>query len=427
MFKVHRSDNFEKFRQYIQGIFHSCKNNIARMDELIESSKYQQLQHFISDSPWDYKPILKQIGIDMCKLFKTRAEPVGLIIDESGHKKSGKNSVGVSRQYLGSVGKNDNGQVAVLAALVQGDDVAMVDTRLYLAQEWTKDEKRCDKAGVPKENQIFKTKPVLALDMVKDLSSYIEFDWVGGDAVYGDSTELRKGINSLGRIFVMDVRGNQRVYLEHPNPYIPTGAKNLYKSNQTPIEVRDLLPTIPKEQWKNHIYRVGTKGDKTRQLVCLDVYIWVDRRNNDNEVEKLRLIISRELDGTELKFSITNDYTRDNYQASTERTLLYRQMHRYWIERGIQDCKDSLGMTDYQVRSWRAWHHHMTLTMMALQFIAEQKILKEDLIPLLSCPDIKFFLAQTLGSKVTSEDQAWHLIRKRHELRQKDLDRYKKK
>ena len=96
-------------------------------------------------------------------------------------------------------------------------------------------------------------------------------------------------------------------------------------------------------------------------------------------------------------------------------------MQRYWVERGIQDCKDSLGMTDYQVRGW---HHHMTMTIMALHYILEQKVLHEEQVPLLSVPDIKFFMAQTLPKKATSEQQVWSLILKRHEQRQNDLNRF---
>ena len=99
-------------------------------------------------------------------------------------------------------------------------------------------------------------------------------------------------------------------------------------------------------------------------------------------------------------------------------------MQRYWVERGIQDCKDNLGMTDYQVRTWRAWHHHITLTIMALHYMLEQKILNEEDIPLLSCPDIKFFLAKTLPQKANTPDEVWGLIQKRHDLRLKDLMRF---
>lgn len=403
------------------------------MDERTEGSDYQRLHHFISESPWPYKPVLQAVGRDISEMLHQRGEPVGLIIDESGHRKSGDKSVGVSRQYLGSIGKTDNGQVGVFAALSQGDDVAMVNTRLYLPKEWTDNKKRCDKAGIPPQDQAFKTKPKLALEILKESEGVIDYDWVGGDAAYGESTELRLGISALGKIFVLDIRGNQAVYLHDPKPYIPDGPagrggiKNTYKSDEQDIKVRDLLKTLPAPQWKTYTYRQGTKGGKTRQVVCLNVFIWNKRRAKNDAVEELRLIISREVDGSEIKFSVTNDVTPVGHQALSDCSLLYRQMQRYWVERAIQDCKDTLGMTDYQVRTWRAWHHHITLTIMALHYMLEQKILHEEHIPLLSCPDIKFFLAMNLPRKATSEQQVWDLILKRHDLRQKDLERYRLK
>ena len=421
------------FNQYFTGLFHECKHNIERMDERTEGSDYQRLHHFISESPWPYKPVLQAVGRDISEMLHQRGEPVGLIIDESGHRKSGDKSVGVSRQYLGSIGKTDNGQVGVFAALSQGDDVAMVNTRLYLPKEWTDNKKRCDKAGIPPQDQAFKTKPKLALEILKESEGVIDYDWVGGDAAYGESTELRLGISALGKIFVLDIRGNQAVYLHDPKPYIPDGPagrggiKNTYKSDEQDIKVRDLLKTLPAPQWKTYTYRQGTKGGKTRQVVCLNVFIWNKRRAKNDAVEELRLIISREVDGSEIKFSVTNDVTPVGHQALSDCSLLYRQMQRYWVERAIQDCKDTLGMTDYQVRTWRAWHHHITLTIMALHYMLEQKILHEEHIPLLSCPDIKFFLAMNLPRKATSEQQVWDLILKRHDLRQKDLERYRLK
>lgn len=431
LFTVYRRDNFQQFKLYLSGLFHECKHNIERMDERIPESKYQQLHHFISESPWAYKPVLQVVGQDISELFSQRAEPVGLIIDESGHRKSGNKSVGASRQYLGSIGKTDNGQVGVFAALSQGDDVGMVDVRLYLPKEWTDDKNRCDKAGIPVDEQGFKTKPRLALDIIEQTVDTINYGWVGGDAAYGDSTEFRLGIAALGKIFVLDVRGNQYVYLNHPKAYIPDGpagqggVKNTYKSDEQEVMVRDLLDILPASQWTTHTFRQGTKGGKIRQMVCLNVFIWNKRRAKTEEVEELRLIISREEDGSEIKYSVTNDIDKEGYQACSECSLLCRQMHRYWVERAIQDCKDTLGMTDYQVRTWRAWYHHITLTIMALHYMMEQKVKHEELIPLLSCPDIKFFLAMNLPRKADTEQQVWDLILKRHELRQKDLDRHR--
>ncbi len=152
-------------------------------------------------------------------------------------------------------------------------------------------------------------------------------------------------------------------------------------------------------------------------------HIWKAKRPNTDKVEHLRLIISRNVDGSEVKYSLTNDVSLSQQRLS-DWGALYRQMQRYWVERGIQDCKDVLGMTDYQVRGWRAWHHHITLTIMALHYILEQKVLHEQGVPLLSCPDIKFFLASTLPRKAASQQDVWGLIQKRHEQRLADLRRH---
>ena len=138
-------------------------------------------------------------------------------------------------------------------------------------------------------------------------------------------------------------------------------------------------------------------------------------------METLQLIISRNTDGSEIKYSLSNELLLPDEE------LLYRQMQRYWVERSFQELKDVLGLTDYQVRGWRAWHHHITLSIMALHYILEQKINWENEIPLLSAPDIKLFLALTLERKADDPEKVWELIQIRHQQRQADLERYKLK
>ena len=414
----------------MEGLFHEGKHNIERMNERIEASEYQQLHHFISVSPWNHVPVLEAVGRDISKLFEDRTGLTGLILDESGHRKRGKKSVGVARQYLGSIGKVDNGQVAVFAALSQGDDVAMVDTRLYLPKVWTEDKTRCKGAGIPLKDQVYKSKPMLALEMIQQLQGRVKHNWIGGDSIYGNSKELQRGLQALEQLYVMDVAEDLMVYLEDPQPYIPAskpgkGRKNSnYVSDKQSIKVKDLKKRLTDFQWKTYTVRKGTKGPMTRKMVAIDVYVWSAKRVTTATAEKLRLIISCNPDDSEVKYSLTNDCNLKTQQRLSDWGALYRQMQRYWVERGIQDCKNSLGMTDYQVRGWRAWHHHMTLTIMALHYMLEQKVLNENEIPLLSCPDIKFFLALTLPKKAKDHEQVWSLIQKRHEQRQTDLNRY---
>lgn len=431
LFMVHRRSNQEKVVQYMEGLFHEGKHNIERMNERIKSSNYHQLHHFISVSPWDHELVLDSVSKDLSVLFEQRAELTGLILDESGHRKRGKKSVGVSRQYLGSIGKIDNGQVCVLSALSQGDDVGMVDTRLFLPKEWTEDKKRCEKAGIPEEKQVYKTKPELALEMIKSNRSRVKYNWVGGDSLYGNSTVLRSGLQEMEQLFVMDTSSDLLFYLRDPQPYIPDSVsgkgrkKSKYVSDQKPLKAKVLKEQLKEAQWKSYTVRKGTKGPLIRKVAVIEIFLWRATRVTTAHVEQLRLIISCNTDGTEVKYSLTNDISLGKGKRLSDWGALYRQMQRYWVERGIQICKDSLGMTDYQVRGWRAWHHHMTVTIMALHYMLEEKVLHEVDIPLLSCPDIKFFLAQTLPKKATTPDQVWSLIQKRHQQRQNDLNRYK--
>lgn len=426
---MYRRSNKEKAKQYLEGLFHEGKHNIERMNERIANSDYQQLQYFISESPWDHQPVLSAVRQDISQLFEGRAELTGLILDESGHRKRGKKSVGVARQYLGSIGKVDNGQVAVFAALSQGDDVGMIDSRLYLPKAWTADKKRCKQAAIPESEQVYRSKGELALEMIRQMEGEIRYDWVGGDSIYGNSPHLRQGLQELQQLYVMDTSEDQLLYLEHPRPYIPASKsgmgrkKSSFVSELEPVKVKEILSSVPEEQWRTYTIRQGTKGPLIRQVIVLEVYLWKAKRPNTDKVEHLRLIISRNVDKSEVKYSLTNDVSLPQQRLS-DWGALYRQMQRYWVERGIQDCKDSLGMTDYQVRGWRAWYHHITLTIMALHYMLEQKVLHEEEIPLLSCPDIKLFLALTLPRKASSQAQVWGLIQKRHEQRRADLRRY---
>ena len=147
-FICHTTDNIVKCKQFISGLLHECKSNIERMVERIPESDYDQLQHFISNSPWDSFAVMGQVAKKLVATLSTDASgrpcgtPLGLVLDESGWEKSGKKSVGVSRQYIGQVGKVANGQVAVFAALSNGEQVGLLQGRLYLPHEWAEDKER---------------------------------------------------------------------------------------------------------------------------------------------------------------------------------------------------------------------------------------------------------------------------------------------
>ena len=148
-----------------------------------------------------------------------------LLIDESGFAKQGKGSVGVSRQWLGRLGKVDNGQVAVFGALVRGPYGAPIDVRLYLPQEWANDPKRCEHGGVPEDERRFRTKTELALEIVRHArGNGLRYGWVGADAGYGKGPGFCFALDEIGEAFFIDVHSDFQVYLKDPQPYLPQKA-----------------------------------------------------------------------------------------------------------------------------------------------------------------------------------------------------------
>jgi SRSO17 transposase len=394
------------------------------MCEKVEDSSIQNLQHFISSSPWDAEAVMKRVASDTDNLFRKNEEKTGLLIDESGWKKQGKKSVGVARQYLGSLGKADNGQVGVFLSLVQGDKAALIDARLYLPAEWTDDRKRCIGAGIPEDRIVFKTKCGPGLDMILSARREgIKFEWVGGDGFYGNDSKLRYGPDDADEFYILDIHSDQYVYMNDPDPYIPEKKSgkgrppSRYQSDIKGIRAEALIRECDESEWKEYCFRKGTKGEKRRKVIVIEVHTW---NGEDCKAGKEKLIVSKNTDGTEVKYSLCND----RHGRYKDFNLLYMQMQRYWIERSLQDAKGELGMAEYQVRTWTAWHHHIALTMLALLFMTEQKLRNREHVPLLSCSDIKFILANTLPQKANTKEEILNLVHERHIRRQYDIDRF---
>jgi SRSO17 transposase len=305
-----------------------------------------------------------------------------------------------------------------------------VNVKLFLPKAWCEDKKRGEKVGIPPAEQVYRSKWELALVLIDELEGQVSYDWINGDGFYGNAQGFRAGLAHRNKLFVLDIHPDQGVYWQHPLPYVPVSVgkgrnPSVLISDQQPTKVSDWLSRLQQEDWKTYTFRAGTKGAMTRQVYTTPVYLWNAKSADDKLVEQYTLLISRKTDGSEVKYALANDVENAPHPTLSDSALLYRQMNRYWVARGIQDCKDTLGMTDYQVRSWRAFYHHITLTIMALHYMLIQKVSHQHTIPLLSCPDIKFALARTLPSNITSQEQVWMTIRQRHKQRQDDIDRCK--
>lgn len=237
--RVHRgtvTNNKREKQVYCQGIFLSDLSNIERVSEEMFTD-YHQMQHFITESPWDYRLLIDRVAGDVSKCLPKR-KLTGLIIDESGWEKKGEKSVGVSPQYCGNVGKVSNSQDAVFGALSNGDFASMVDARLYLPEVWCSDPARCKEAGIPEKSREFKKKWEIAIDIIAHQKSLgIDFDYVGGDGYYGNSIEMAEAIEEAGYVYMLDIHSNLTVYLENANIGIPlsTGKRGRKPTKERPL------------------------------------------------------------------------------------------------------------------------------------------------------------------------------------------------
>ena len=420
-FQSYRHDVSDKARQYASGLMQAgSRKNMDRMAEVVPDSKSRNLQQFLTHSKWNHREVIDHVARDADRLLGDSRQAC-LLIDESGFAKQGKGSVGVSRQWLGRLGKVDNGQVAVFGALGNGQFATPIDVRLYLPEEWAEDPQRCERAGVPEDERQFRTKTELGLEIVRHArENNLRFGWVGADAGYGKGPGFCTALDEMGEAFVVDVHSDFHVYLQDPQPYLPEKANNRgrpfikYQTDQQSIEVRDVLSSVPAQRWKTVTLRKTTRGVLKVRICRMTVYVW------DGKSEKAKcwtLIVTKSLGANpDTKISLTNVS-----KHTTLRRLGWMQRQRYWIERVFEDSKSECGMADYQVRKWSAWHHHMALVTMAMLFMLTERIHHKDTYPMLSCSDIEQLLSRFLPRRDVSKEEIISQLEKRHRHRKKAI------
>ena len=224
-------------QQYVQGLSQAETKNMERMEEVVPDADHQGLQHMLSESAWSERAVLDQVAQEASQRLGNN-EDTSLTIDESGFPKKGGHSVGVARQWCGQIGKVDNCQVGVFAALSRGSDVTLIDERLFLPKDWTDDAARCEAVGIPKAHRGFQRKADLALDLIRHARRHgIGFAWVGFDGFYGSDPALLRALDDDRELFVGDVHKDQRIYLEDPQPVVPP-----------PVTTRGRPPTVLQAQ-----------------------------------------------------------------------------------------------------------------------------------------------------------------------------------
>lgn len=391
------------------------------MCEVEKDSEYYSIQHFISESPWCHRAVMDQTAKNVSNQLSSLKKPVGLFIDESGHAKKGKVSVGVSRQYSGTLGKVDNCQVAVYCGLSCENYYGLIDASLYLSTEWTSDKQRCEKAGIPFENRVYKTKLVLALEMIThQIEIGTKFDYVAGDGLYGNNYALIEALDKKGITAIFDIHKDQHIYTEPPVLFVPVqkshkGRKtSRIKTESKAITVKDFHNSIDAKLFQEVVIRQSTKGLLKSQAYYQSVFTWDGVSANYQK----RTLLIRCTEDT-VKYALSNAEP----SAYSLEEMVKMQAQRYYIERSFQENKQDIGMSEYQVRGWLAWHHHIALCMMAQGYILQEKMNAKDEYPLLSAYDVRQVIMNTFIRKNDNYDVIETQIRARHKKRDTDIKR----
>jgi SRSO17 transposase len=402
------------------------RKNMDRMAEVVPQSKSRNLQQFLTHSAWDARDVIDHVAQNANELL---GDPngTGFLIDESSFAKQGKKSVGVSKQYLGRLGKVDNGQVAVFGVLAKDQYCVPVDVKLYLPQNWIDDPERCEDAGVPKDEMVFRTKDELAIEIVDNARrNKLQFGWVGADAGYGKGPGFCLELHRRQMQFVVDVHSNFPIYLEEPKRRVSSSTKKRmqppkrWRTDEDRFEVKTFANAINFDNQPVLTLRSTTRGPLRVKSVRVPVFVW---DSNSGQGHRFYLLVSQTVGSSpQTKVSLCNAP-----ETIDQETLAWRQFQRYWVERAFEDAKSECGMADYQVRKWTGWHHHMALVMMAMVFMLDERMRHKDTYPLLSCSDIEGLLSRFLPRRDIDPQEVIDQLEYRHKQRESAIKSHTRK
>jgi len=373
----HRSESRGHFYRYMIGQFSKLeRKSIEPIALNVEDGNVRPMQRFISDAEWNDGKILN-------KYHNLVNEDLGtadgaLIFDETGFTKKGNDSIGVSRQYCGSIGKVENCQVGVFAAYASPYGYALLDKQLFIPQKWFLDDYklRRKKCKLP-ENAEFKTKPQLAVEMFSNIveEDIIPFKYVLADSLYGTSPEFIEAVEScVDKTYFVQVPEDTRCWLKRPitreKQYKYKGEIRsrtvLEKTAKKPITLSTLAKNINDYFWYRRKVSEGTKGpieyEFTKRRIILS--------NNGLPQKTVWLIMRRTIEDQ----PVYKDYLSNAPTSARLSLFVWLSGIRWAVEQCLEETKSELGMDHYEVRKYTGWQHHILTCMLAHFFLWHLKI-----------------------------------------------------
>jgi SRSO17 transposase len=323
------------------------------------SAVHQQLQHFVTDSPWsDHQVRLGAARYAIEAL--TGREPIETWqIDDTGFLKQGTHSVGVQRQYTGSAGKIANCQIGVSLTVATQSEQLPIDFELYLPKSWTESRARREEAQIPEE-VIFKTKVEQACEMIRRaVADGVPRGIVLADAFYGDEPSFRAAVRSQGLHYAVGIKSDNRVYkLDRPG-----------RRCGEPVTVARLARSLPPRSFRRVTWRQGTDAPLSGFFALQRVIPAYRAADEDvTSRESVWLIIERFDGDDETKYSFAS-----LPRSWSEKRLIRLLKQRWRTERVYQDLKGELGLDHYEGRRYSGWHHHVSVALCCYAFVVAER------------------------------------------------------
>lgn len=336
-------------------------------------SAHQSMHHLVADAEWDDQAVLGAVAGQVVPQLLKKGQPCWWILDDTGHAKKGTHSVGVARQYCGRLGKTDNCQVAVSLSLATASGSVPLAYRLYLPQAWAEDRKRRAAAGVPSVIE-FRTKGELAREQIEAaLAADMPHGVVLADAAYGDEADFRQWLSTRDLDYVLGVRSATSVWWGRyrpakASPSLRGRPRTRLKrdARHSPIGVLELARSLPAKHWRTVTWREGTNGALSSRFAALRVRAAQDNRARPEEW----LLIEWPLAAA----APTHYWLSTLPEQMPLKRLVAHAKGRWMIERDYQELKSELGLSHYEGRNWRGFHHHATLCIAAYGFLMLERL-----------------------------------------------------
>ena len=359
------------FRRYLLGLLSDSrrKSMSAMLARVSDPGSYQAFQHFITDAPWTAAVVWRHLRA----VLPDRAGV--LILDGTSFPKQGRHSVGVARQYCGTLGKTANCQVAVTAALWTGARAWMVGARLYLPEPWLTPESR-RRARIPTTVR-FQEKWRLALTLVQQVrASGLTVTAVVADAEFGNNATLRRALHRAQLPYALGVASDLKVFLGTPALHVPTPRSRTGRPRTRPqlppgteaVEARVWAATQPTRAWRLVSWRNGTHPPWRARFCATRVtpaHDWRERRL----APEVWLLCERDLGAAPR----TKHYLVHLPPTASLRDLVHLAHQRWAIEQQYQELKDELGLDHFEGRSLPGWDKHVVLTALAYAWLQHER------------------------------------------------------